>query len=304
MSGVERIDRLDIFSTDVVDILAENVPNRFALRDPASGALVELNETAAWYVERLCSGATVGSVATAAGGTFGIDDVRAFDDIQAVVDHLDRIGLVLIRRSARTRFSPTFTWLRLVDVAQLRFHRPVLHRYRPTLLGILRGVGRQSQLQVALAAAAGIVLAAMIGWVNELPLRTMPELFGYALLPMLLLGWHLALLVCHEHGHLVALRWSKTPLYFVGVRGLKFAVVHAPTSGRAAPVVAVAGPAAAAVVGASVGGAFATVEGWSAWGIAVASSGALHLLSLLPWAADGRMLWHGHHGGPDGTPGK
>jgi len=235
-----------------------------------------VNATGAFVLAR--QGRVLGDIAENVAAAYALPVERARGDVLAFAWQLNRLALANVdRRAGRIRHAAT--WLRLaVRLAPAGAVPPLTVRRRPldtsTVPRAAVGVGRALASRCATLALTAAALVAHVGLVAGRPSLLAPGAVGLAV------GAGIA---AHEAGHAAALRGVPSALV---MRGSRVSVVHAPAGAARRALVAVAGPAVVAAVGA---GLLAASVALGAPTLAAAGGpAALHALGLTVLASDGR----------------
>ncbi|MDR2381166.1 MAG: hypothetical protein LBE08_08360 [Bifidobacteriaceae bacterium] len=240
----------------------------------------------------------------------GYDADSALNDCVALVAILDKASMIEVsgadsvliglRDAWRTRGASLFS----LDSLQLaRGGRR--RRYPPNSLGIARAVVR-SQGVVAVAGLVvclvlGVVVGLVYGAIDFANRQTAEALvIGPAVMGLA----HLGILFVHEWGHLVAARLAGLKPAYAFSEGRKIGIVRSRGGRVALALVSMAGPISAAAVALLLVAAIQAVSPgyWVTSPSGMASSCLLlycvgHLLSLLPFAGDGRNVLRAIVGG-------
>ncbi len=286
-----RDTTLELWPADRVRLAHDVVLTSDAMEDRATGRRIELVGAAREFVDALESEESLAHARERLVRTHGWDADVVWRDLLRFVDDLDQHALVQVTHDRSAMLRPGVLALRLHRWLTLDWSRPPATRWPATIPRVVLAVVRSN----ALGTTAAVVLSAILLLVlveqgvagpdgtGKLAMAAVPV----ALFAVLLLG-----MAAHESGHLVALRaHAPDRPYFVVVRGLRVSIAHAGLDPRRKAVVALAGPLLGVVATACVALAVATVPSWRGLAMPIALTGLLHLYSLMPWAADGRMIW-------------
>ena len=261
------------------------------LADRALGTVHELNPTAAELVALMSGpgGARFQALVDHMDRRYGVPASQAHDDLGHLLASLDRSALIDVRRSP-ARFTPQS----LVGHAMSRRWwdpqaQPSAARWSCSPIGLLRAVAGFTRVPLLVyGLLAGLFFLALGAIHPHSSQAWRLDATGYlAVLPSMLL-WSL---YWHELGHIVVLPRAVRDRAILVVRGWRMAILHRGTPPELLPWVAAAGPLLTFVAtcalwplslldGLQLTQAFALAP-WLA---------ATHLLSLLPFAADGRMI--------------
>lgn len=269
------------------------------LADRALGTEHVLNPTAAELVALIArpGGARVASLVEHVDERYGVPLPRAHADLSDLLRTLDRSALIQVRRSA-ARLTPRS----LVAHGMSRRwwdpqDQPSASRWRcgpAGLLGAIAGFTRVPLLVYAgLAALFFLALGAIhphssTGW-------RLDATAYLAVLPFMLV-WSL---FWHELGHILVLPREVRGRAILVVRGWRMAILHRGTPPELLPWVAAAGPLMAFATTCALWplSLLDDLQATQAFALAPFLA-ATHLLSLLPFAADGRMIRRSLRGEP------
>lgn len=220
-----------------------------------------------------------------------VDSEHVEQTVHDVLLSLDDRAALLVHRPLRSWLRPIPQALRLVEMLKLHAIRRPARRYPPTMAGIARAVGRQSVWPgLVLTILTALLLIAMLATGTE---DSWYPAFRLSAVLLVVGGLHALLLFCHEAGHLIATKVNRVDGVVAVSRGLRIGLVMPILSDRRARVTtALSGPVAATVVAALISVAALSTEAvpWEFLQYSFAL-GLMHLVSLGPWASDGRMLW-------------
>lgn len=261
------------------------------LADRALDTVHELNPTAAELVALMSGpdGAQLQELVDHVNRRYGVPAPQAHSDLSHLLASLDRSALIDVRRSP-ARLTPRS----LVGHAMSRRWwdpqaQPSAARWSCGPVGLLRAALSFTRVPLAAyAVLAGFFFLALGAIHPHSSLVWRLDATGYlAVLPFMLL-WSL---YWHELGHIVVLPRDVRDRAILVVRGWRMAILHRGTPPELLPWVAAAGPLLTFVAtcalwplslldGAQLTQAFALAPFLA----------TTHLLSLLPFAADGRMI--------------
>lgn len=286
-------DDLDLWPSDIVAFNHGVSLDGGVLVDHLTGRRLTLNESATMLLSTIDGKSSLEECALRAAETTGWDWKTLINDLSAIVDHLERSSLVHIRRSLWSRLQPENLISAVGRFATLNWRRPHVRRYVPTAWALTVACLRAMRWGLL----AGVLISGIMALVffgQGLGQNGDGWKFAYAFLPFLLFLCLVGHIIIHEAGHLVAMnilapRHSK----YVVVRGLRVSVAHAPLGTGIRRRVAIAGPLAGLFGAQIIGFACFFVPALTAVAPIVNLSGLLHLYSLSPWTADGRMIWKG-----------
>ena len=279
---------LDVHSGDLVSLMPAARIDNGCLVDPIRNSALLVNASAGELLALLKEPRPLRELIEEFAVTAGIGAAAARRDVLATLDQLDRLYLVDVKRDWRGRLTPRALRTRVTLLLTLEQGRPAAWSrrasFRDVTVAVLRGAGPFLLAAVALVPLLAIVLdtSGALGWLGLSAL-------AFSLVPVLLLALATAQFVAHEYAHcLVSEHFRASP--YVVQRGSRILVTHRGLADTQRRLVAVAGPVAGAAVG--------LVQAAALWWLQVAeiaqvalSVGVLQLLSLVPWTADGRLLW-------------
>ena len=279
---------LEVHAGDVVSLMpAVQLDNGFLI-DPIRSSALPVNQSAGELLALLRQPRQVRQLIEEFAVTVDIGTAVARRDVLATLDQLDALYLIDVRRDWRGRLTPRALRLRVMVLLTLEQGRPAAWSrragFREVTVAVLRGAGPFLLTAVALVPLLAIVLdsSGALAWLGTSALV-------FSLVPVLLLSLATVQFVAHEYAHcLVSEHFRASP--YVVQRGSRIFVTHRGLGDAQRRLVAVAGP----VVGAAVG----LLQAAALWWFQLAeiaqvalSVGVLQLLSLVPWTADGRLLW-------------
>lgn len=218
----------------------------------------------------------------------GATDRQAADDLDAFLAVLADAGLIRVSRGWRGWLLPAAVLDRVTRLATLDWAPPLGRRYPATVTGLLRACGRVTRWGWAGALLTSLAVGSLV-W-SASGGDGVAAVKGGSIVA-LLYAVFAGLLVVHELGHLVMARAVGLTGLQIRLSGPRISVSGRGGSASERRQVALAGPVAALAGGIVVGAAAAMlplVPGlWWVPGVV----GAAHLLSLLPWCGDGRILF-------------
>ena len=265
-----------------------------ALADRALGTVHELNPTAAELVALFSDprGARLQALVDHLDRRYGVPAPQAHADLSDLLASLDRSALIEIRRSP-ARLTPRS----LVGHAMSRRWwdpqaQPSAARWSCSPAGLLRAVAGFTRVPLLVYAVLAVLFFWALGAIHpHSSLVWRLDATGYlAVLPFMLL-WSL---YWHELGHVLVLPRDVRDRAILVVRGWRMAILHRGTPPELLPWVAAAGPLLTFVTTCALW-PLSRIDGaqlTQAFALAPLLA-ATHLLSLLPFAADGRMIRHG-----------
>jgi hypothetical protein len=232
-----------------------------------------------------------------------------FADLTALLTSLDQFDLLvvehapLIRRlrallaDSRYLLHPMAALVAMQTALALEWKRSPGRRYAVTPAGLfLAGVRAMRWAIVAGCVLVPLLLAYTFGITGKTP---GVGLAGYGedlAKPVLITAVLLAASLVHELAHLLVLKIGGVKVHYISARTSVIAIRHAQVGPALNGLVALAGPAVAC--GLCLAAAAALYASHVDPGIGVNGIdplvviGILNLLTLNPWSADGRALWH------------
>lgn len=275
------------------------------LADRALGTAHELNPTAAELVALISGpdGARFQALVDHVDQRYGVPAPQARADLSDLLASLDRSALIDVRRSP-ARLTPRS----LVGHAMSRRWwdpqaQPSAARWSCSAAGLLRAVASFTRVPLLVYAVLAVLFLLALGAIHpDSSLAWRLDATGYlAVLPFMLL-WSL---YWHELGHVVVLPRDVRDRAILVVRGWRMAILHRGAPPELLPWVAAAGPLLTFVATCALW-PLSLLDGLQltqAFALAPLLA-ATHLLSLLPFAADGRMIRRSlrREGPPAGTP--
>jgi hypothetical protein len=273
-----------------------------AVEDEAAGQRYPLTGVAREMLERLEGGAAVADVAAALSENYGVPLKTVTSDMNAFLDHMDRQGLISAHQGYRATIAaflrsfgiaaPSPVNLLLIDTSTLA--QPT-RRYPAKLIFVI--LACIEALIIPCSAGLGLI-AAFVTFKGVAALQqglsiTDTVVFA-AVRPTLAIGIFTLLFICHEAGHLAAIRALGMTPRSVAMRMWSVGITYVPAVPRKMLAVAVAGPLGAAVVALGLA-ALISIRPMPELGIGpfevsyIVLFGLLHLWSLRPWAQDGRQ---------------
>jgi hypothetical protein len=273
-----------------------------AVQDEAAGQRYPLTGVAREILERLEGGEAVADVAAALSESYGVPLKTVTGDMNAFLDHMDRQGLISARQSYRANIAAFLRSfgaaasspanLLVIDTSTLA--QPT-RRHPAKLIFVI--LACMEALIIPCAAGLGLIAAfvafkGVAAWQQGV---SVPDTVVFAAVrPTLAIGIFTLLFICHEAGHLVAIRALGMTPRSVATRMWSVGITYVPATPGKMLAVAVAGPLAAAVVALGLA-ALISIRPMPELGIGpfevsyIVLFGLLHLWSLRPWAQDGRQ---------------
>jgi hypothetical protein len=296
------VNRLELVPADRVGLALGVGVDRGGLTDALAERRYRLNAVGRDVVRQLTARPTLWSVAGRMSDRYGIEPQLAWHDLVALVDQLDEQALVVVRRDPATRLRCwwreivqlfiTGQFLSLLTFEWVSQGRPPARRRPASVFGLVAASAHVYVLFLAgllLLGVSGSVAVAAIG--GDLATIAAPLIRALAMCTVFL-----GLAVLHEGGHVLAARLLGLRTYYVVSRGWALGVARDADDGWRSRVVSLAGPLGAFAVGAALAMVILD-ERWAALGLQPldamipASLAAFHIISLTPWATDGRLLW-------------
>lgn len=261
-----------------------------AVTDVHLGASHPVNGTASGLLDIIAEpgGATFGQLVMHLTESYGLSREAARDDVSELLENLDRAALISVRRNKAARLLPFAIVSAIGRWFQDPFSQATASRWPCTVPGLAGAIFRFTRLPMLGWAAFAFLFFIALSYNRQLSTLTKASYVAYLLVLMALLLWSLFF---HELGHLLALQPDVRSRSIIVVRGWKMAVLHAGTPVDNLWKVAVAGPLTAFALTTMLW-PLTLIEGpiWLQGFIVAPFVAAAHLLSLLPFAADGKML--------------
>lgn len=263
------------------------------LRDDMTGRKIAINRSAFDLISQFDGTRTLKDVATAHARRYGVDPERVQADLRGIVTALDRHALLVIRKSLRHRLAPLLLVGQLLMYLRLDWPRQPARRFPPTVQCLIRAAVRSSRWGLVGACITSLCLFGVLLPLVYAERRSIEAVALYASIPLLLYSALILQMIAHEAGHLVALRRMCGTTYYIAVRGIRLSIAHAGAGFAQRRLIAMAGPAAGFASGLAMGGmALAVGRSLTEASIPLLLAAA-HIYSLMPWAADGAMLFTG-----------
>lgn len=281
--------------------------DRCELHDTSLGIRTETNPVGMHIVSAISDGSTLPDVVLGLEAEFRVDLDTALSDALTFLTLLDSKAYLDVKRRRQIRpnrsgsigafVRATATYIAvtmtnsartLVDLIMARLPRRPAQRYPGTTRSLALASWNQGRQLLIACFVMGLFILSASWNVAEIS-RPQAVLVPVALL---LIGVaHLAVLFAHELGHLLAARHYGLPSVIVTRRFAIGVVFRRPTKGVIRQI-AVAGPALAVVSGLCIGTVGLLLPDLP-FGILVLAMplGLFHLINLLPFAPDGRLLW-------------
>ncbi len=293
--------RFDVSDTVRLATAVELTPGSPAvLSDRALGTAHELNPTAAELVHLMSGpgGALFQALVDHVDRRYDVTADQAQADLSDLLASLDRSALIAVRRSP-ARLTPRS----LVGHAMSRRWwdpqaQPSAARWSCTPTGLLRAVAGFTRVPLLVYAVLAALFFLALGAIHpHTSLVWRADATGYlAVLPFMLL-WSL---YWHELGHIIVLPRDVRDRAILVVRGWRMAILHRGTPPELLPWVAAAGPLVTFIATCALWPLSLLDDLQLSQAFALSPLlAATHLLSLLPFAADGRMIRRSlQRGGP------
>lgn len=280
------------------------------LVDEVGGGRYELNRTGIDALELLSRGLTLGEASTLLAARCEVAPPSVFGDLTGLLASLDAFDLLVVQRGPLLRqlrfslgwlrnfFTPLAALVAVQTFLEADRKRSAAQRYHATLAGAVLATTRA--MRYILIVGCVIVPLALIcvyfaaGTVSGVSISRYSTDLGR---PILITGLFVAVSVIHELAHLGVLKINRVKVHYISARNSVVAIHHATVSPALDAAVAIAGPAVACgvcVAVTAVTNTYYSDLGIGADGVnPLLLIGALNLLTLNPWSADGRALWHG-----------
>lgn len=280
---LEDADRVSLASG--VGVMASSLVDRQTDRE------IYVNDSAARCLARLDGSRSVAQVAHETAEEYDVDEETARRDLRDLITALDRHALVVVRKSLRGRLTVPALTANVLGHLRLDWFDQPARRYAPTCPSLVLAVLRSGRSGFAGACLTSIVLFLVLLPGAGSGSRSAGELALFATVPAILYAILIVQLFAHEAGHLLVLRRLTSATYYIAVRGLALSVAHTGAGPSERRVVALAGP----LCGVASGVLMTAI----ALGAGVGATEALlplllslaHVYSLMPWAADGSMIF-------------
>lgn len=284
-------DDLDLWPSDVVAFNRGVVLEGHFVIDQLTGNRLPVNDSAALLLAAVDGKASLQHCAFLVAAENGWESDEVLNDFAAVIDALERSSLVHIRRSFTSRLHRENAIAAVGRIVSLDWPRPAVRRYAPSLWSLTIACLRATRWGLL----AGFIVScamAIIFLTQGLGHNGDSWKLAYASIPFLLFTALVGHIIFHEAGHLAAMNvLAPGRSKYVLVRGLRVSVAHASLGTRTKRSVALAGPLAGLAGAQLIGIAFLSIPPLAPIAPVVNLSGVLHLYSLFPWTADGRMIW-------------
>jgi len=262
-----------------------------SLVDRQTKRTIDINPPAARFVARLDGSRSVGQVADETAAEFDVDEQTAKRDLRELITALDRQALVVVHKSLRSRMTVPALMSNVIGRLQLDWLDQPARRYAPTYASLVRAVLRSARWGFVGACSTSIALFLVLLPGADSGTRSVSELALFATIPSVLYAILVVQLFAHEAGHLIALRRLSSATHYIAVRGPALSVAHTGAGPSERRVVALAGP----LCGIASGVAMTAVALGAGLGVTEAVLPVLlslaHVYSLMPWAADGSMIF-------------
>lgn len=277
------------------------------LTDHLSARDYPLNRVGQEVVESLDGKSPLSEGVAAIAERYEVEPDVIWNDVSQLLAILDTYALLEVRRNIRSRARAL--WWKALTMLQMGQFVPfvmldwTVSGKRPTR----RYLAGFSSLVLACIRAHLIFYGSFLGISVLLLLalmliepgsssNTLLMVSASMLRPLFVVAVFLLLVVLHEYGHLAVMRLTGVAPHYIFVRGLTVGIAHRDALPWQRRLVSVAGPLCAFAGGAVLAYFIATYAiGW--YGVhrvdaffPLALAG-IHLLSLGPWASDGRLLW-------------
>ncbi len=278
------------------------------LIDRATGGRHELNSTAAEALGYLRRGLTLRQTSAAIAVSSAASNDQVLSDLYDLSSQLDVLDLISVYHpslrhslgAARRYFGyllrPALLFVELQTLLDQDRPRAPSRRYPGTVVGVVSAVLHAMQRLILLGCIA--IPAMLLGVILIAGSATNVELSRYVTdlaKPIIVTVIFVAASILHELAHLIILRVKNIPVFYISARSFVAAIKHEVARPLVDAFVAAAGPVAAfAVCMIGVG-----IESRSHNSLGLGGNtinpllliGAMHLLSLGPWSADGQAIY-------------
>jgi len=276
--------------------------DRGRLKDEMSGTEYPVVGLGPEVLERMVNGEPVGDVTLAVAEKYDVSEETVAGDIETFIGQLDSQGLISTRQSyllsirafllSIAAAAPSPLDLLMLDTSKLA--QPT-RRYPPTLAFVVVAC-LEAQVMLFLGGAALVALAVSAKMVAAWQQHEDAVAVGVfaAARPVLAIGIFALLFMCHEAGHLIALRALRMKVRSVAARMWAVGITYVPGTPLENLLVAIAGPLAAFAAALALA-LLLSAHPQNALGVGnlevsyIILFGLLHLWSLRPWAGDGRQ---------------
>jgi hypothetical protein len=276
-----------------------------ALVDERTGLSHPLSELGLEVVSRLDGTRTLATLVDELSVLYVAEPATIGNDLLRFLGELDRHAMLAVPAPSPAERAGVLAWtvahpqvaLLGAWVRLMGDDRPPSRRYGQGVRGVVAATTRS---QIVLLASL-LALSALGGAASALaaPPQTHDQLVAMralVLAPLALVAAHLSLLWAHELGHLTALRRFRVPVFYAFRRGFRVGVAHERATPAQERWVSLAGPAAAVAAGGLL-----TLLLWATpfrrdyvpqvMAVFPLVLGLVHVLALVPWAADGAQLF-------------
>jgi hypothetical protein len=280
------------------------------IEDGVSGASFEINATAQEALRLLLEDFTVRAAAGLLAEQWSLPSDVAIADLCQLLTSLDEDNLIVVEGPPPSRrlasatgtarhylTSPMAGLVALQNELDGEWGRMPSRRYAATVFGIVLATVRAMRYVIA---AGCVVVPLMLGFAYALAARA-PGVGVFAYSTDLIRSVVVTFLftvatVIHETGHLAVLKLARAKVHYVSARTSGVSIRHETVGPVTDGLVALAGPVAACcfcvLVQVAIGPG-ASYVGVGVRGInALLIVGLLNLVTLTPWAADGRAFWN------------
>jgi len=279
------------------------------ITDEVAGGRYQLNTTAVDALKLLTQGLTLNETSTQLAETRAVPPQVVFADLTTLLTSLDQFDLLviehapLLRRfktlflSNRYLLSPMAALVAVQTFLELDWKRSSGRRYRVTPAGLfLAGVRALRYAIVVGCVLIPLMLICAFGVAGKTSGVGFTRYGADMIKPILITIIFLAASLVHELAHLLVLKAGGVKVHYISARTSVVAIRHARVAPVVNGVVAVAGPtvacglclAATAILRAYHVDLSIGVNGIDPFVVV----GILNLVTLNPWSADGRALWH------------
>lgn len=282
---------IDLEDADRVSLASGVGVEGSSLLDRQTDREMHINDSAARCLARLDGSRSVAQVAHETAEAYDVDEETARRDLRELITALDRHALVVVHKSLRSRLTMPALTANVVGHLRLDWLDQPARRYAPTCTSLVRAVLRSGRWGFVGACLTSIALFLVLLPNAGSGARSVGELALFATIPAILYAILVVQLFAHEAGHLLALRRLASATHYIAVRGVALSVAHTGATPSDRRLVALAGP----LCGVGSGMMMTAI----ALGVGVGATEALlplllsmaHVYSLMPWAADGGMIF-------------
>ena len=309
MADTQVIRPLRLSPESRVSLASDTRLDASGITDEVAGGRYQLNNTAVDALKLLSQGLTLNETSARLAERRAVAPQVVFADLSTLLTSLDQFDLLVVEhaplhrrfktllRRNRHLLSPMAALVAVQTFLELDWNRSAGRRYRVTLTGLVRaGVRAMRYAIVAGCVLIPLLLICAFGIAGKTSgvgfSRYGADLIRPILITIILLGASLV----HELAHLLVLKISGVKVHYISARTSVIAIRHARVDPVLNGVVAIAGPTVACglcLAATAILRAYHVNLGIGVNGIdPFVVVGILNLLTLNPWSADGRALWH------------